>query len=267
MLPLVAATVLGLYKPRGVMRYGRRRQRERRAVLVPQGWARRAPGECFAESWRRQALRPVLPGAGGNGREPGHPVECLDAEACRPWRRPWPGLVRMSATPLWPSSAPAPAVGTTKAPGTLAPGWVAGMAKVPNSSTLPVPSNLSKVASAGNSGLVRRSRSRREPESGRPPACYSTPSASSPASSTRAYALLRTLSELGFRIADHSVVCRHLYNLERRQLLTSDRETPSPGPARRVYRLTDIGWAILRTASGESVGYGRTGHVAASAKS
>ena len=36
-LLLVVATVLGLYKPRGVTRYGWRKQQERPAVLVPQG--------------------------------------------------------------------------------------------------------------------------------------------------------------------------------------------------------------------------------------
>ena len=35
LLLLVVATVLGLYKPRGVTRYGWRKERERRAVLVP----------------------------------------------------------------------------------------------------------------------------------------------------------------------------------------------------------------------------------------
>ncbi len=37
LLLLVGATVLGLYKPRGVTRYGWRRQQERRAALAPQG--------------------------------------------------------------------------------------------------------------------------------------------------------------------------------------------------------------------------------------
>jgi hypothetical protein len=36
LLLLLAATVLGVYKPRGVTRYGWRKQQERRAVLAPQ---------------------------------------------------------------------------------------------------------------------------------------------------------------------------------------------------------------------------------------
>ncbi len=36
LLLLLLATVLGLYKPRGITRYGWRKQQERRAVLVPQ---------------------------------------------------------------------------------------------------------------------------------------------------------------------------------------------------------------------------------------
>ncbi len=34
LLLLLLATVLGLYKPRGITRYGWRKQQERRAVLV-----------------------------------------------------------------------------------------------------------------------------------------------------------------------------------------------------------------------------------------
>ena len=37
LLLLVVATVLGLYKPRGVTRYGWRKEQERRGELVPQG--------------------------------------------------------------------------------------------------------------------------------------------------------------------------------------------------------------------------------------
>jgi hypothetical protein len=35
LLLLLAATILAVYKPRGMTRYGRRKQREQRAVLVP----------------------------------------------------------------------------------------------------------------------------------------------------------------------------------------------------------------------------------------
>lgn len=67
------------------------------------------------------------------------------------------------------------------------------------------------------------------------------------------YDLLEQLRELGFRRTDSGAVYRTLRFLEDDGLVESWWEEPIAGPARRTYRLTDLGAACLQGWAGALV--------------
>lgn len=59
------------------------------------------------------------------------------------------------------------------------------------------------------------------------------------------YALIRRMSAFGFEALDRGSVYRTLRLLEKDGLVSSDWDTSSEGPARRLYSLTDAGRSYL----------------------
>ena len=65
-------------------------------------------------------------------------------------------------------------------------------------------------------------------------------------SASYGYALIARIQEFGFgQNQDPGMVYRQLRRLERRQMIESEWDTSGPGPARRVYRMTDDGNELL----------------------
>ncbi|GAX90760.1 poly-beta-hydroxybutyrate-responsive repressor [Effusibacillus lacus] len=65
------------------------------------------------------------------------------------------------------------------------------------------------------------------------------------------YELIQRLTSLGFQALDQGNIYRMLRQLEKNNFVRSTWDTSSTGPAKRVYSLTEIGEAYLKTYAAE----------------
>ena len=64
------------------------------------------------------------------------------------------------------------------------------------------------------------------------------------------YKLIQELSRFGFSSVDQGNVYRTLRQLEKDDMVKSEWDTTTGGPAKRIYSITDAGEAYLQTCSG-----------------
>jgi poly-beta-hydroxybutyrate-responsive repressor len=63
------------------------------------------------------------------------------------------------------------------------------------------------------------------------------------------YRLIQELTRFGFSSIDHGNVYRTLRQLEKDNMIKSEWDTSTGGPAKRIYSITEAGEAYLRTCS------------------
>lgn len=69
------------------------------------------------------------------------------------------------------------------------------------------------------------------------------------------YKLIQELTRFGFSSIDQGNVYRLLRKLEKENMVKSEWDTSTGGPAKRIYSLTDVGEAYLKTCTDSLIQY------------